>query len=121
MITGTSPIRSQPAHRSQPMFELAVIGLDRIVGVPFDVMPRRRDQFLEHGRVDGGRVGDDLARRHLQRGERSSEESPGGIGVAVSRDEHVDDLPVGVDSPVHVPPPAADLDIRLIHQGKSTD
>jgi hypothetical protein len=33
----------QAAHRSQSVFELAVIGFDRDVGVPFDVMPRRRD------------------------------------------------------------------------------
>jgi len=66
--------------------------------------------------IDRGRVVDHLARRHLQRGERSSEESPGGIGVAVSRDERVDDLPVLVDGPVHVPPHAVDLDIRLIHK-----
>ena len=45
-------VRSQPAHRSEPVFELAVIGLDRIVRVPLDVMPRRRDQLVEHGRVD---------------------------------------------------------------------
>jgi hypothetical protein len=45
---------SQSAHRSESVFELAVIGFDRIVGMLFNVMPRRRDQLLEHGRVDRG-------------------------------------------------------------------
>jgi hypothetical protein len=36
------PIRSEPAHRSEPVLELTVVSLDRIVGIPFDVMPRRR-------------------------------------------------------------------------------
>ncbi len=48
-------IGSQAAHRSKSVLELAVIGLDRIVGMPFDVMPRRRHQCLEHGRGRSGR------------------------------------------------------------------
>jgi hypothetical protein len=36
------------AHRSQSALELAVIRLDRIVGVPLDVMPRRGQQLVEH-------------------------------------------------------------------------
>jgi hypothetical protein len=43
------PVRSQAAHRSEPVLELTVIGLDRIVGVPLNVMPRRRDQLLDDG------------------------------------------------------------------------
>ncbi len=46
-------IRLQPTHRSQPAFELAVIGLDRIVGVLLNVVPRGRQQLVEHTRVDG--------------------------------------------------------------------
>jgi hypothetical protein len=34
----------ESALRSEPLFELAVIGLDPVVGVAFDVMPRRWDQ-----------------------------------------------------------------------------
>jgi hypothetical protein len=41
-----------------------VIGLDRIVGVPLDVMPSRGDQFIEHAGVDRGGVGDHLAGGH---------------------------------------------------------
>jgi hypothetical protein len=35
------------------VLELAVIGLDRIIGVLLDVVPRRRDQVVEDGGVDG--------------------------------------------------------------------
>nr|WP_207232733.1 hypothetical protein [Micromonospora kangleipakensis] len=48
------------------MLELAVIGLDRIVRVPLDVVPGRGDQVVEHRWVDRGGVGDDFAGRHLQ-------------------------------------------------------
>jgi hypothetical protein len=40
-------VGAQPTHRSQPVFEVAVIGLDRIVGVTLDVMPRRGNEFIE--------------------------------------------------------------------------
>jgi len=52
-----------------------VIGLDRIVLVLLDVVPRRRHQFFEHGRVDRCGVGDHLARRHLRKLQRSSHRS----------------------------------------------
>jgi hypothetical protein len=32
----------EPAHRSEPVLEVAVVGLDRVVRVLLDVMPRRR-------------------------------------------------------------------------------
>jgi len=31
-------VRAEPAHRSQPVFQTAVIGLDRVVGTTLDVM-----------------------------------------------------------------------------------
>jgi hypothetical protein len=43
-----------------------VVGLDSIVRVPLDVVPDRRDEVIEHRRVDRGGVGDELGRRHLQ-------------------------------------------------------
>jgi len=36
------------------VFELAVIGLDRIVRMPLHVMPRRRNQLVEDRGVDRG-------------------------------------------------------------------
>jgi predicted transposase YbfD/YdcC len=64
------PIGSKSPHRSEPVLELAVIGLDRIVRMALDVMPRLRHQFLEHSRVDRSGIGDHLDRLHLQRGQR---------------------------------------------------
>jgi hypothetical protein len=49
------------------MFEPSVVGLNRVVDVPLDVVPRRRDQFVEHDWVDRGGDGDHLGRDHLQR------------------------------------------------------
>jgi hypothetical protein len=37
------PVGAQAPHRSEPVLELAVVGLDRVVGVPLDVVPGRRD------------------------------------------------------------------------------
>ncbi|GAB3832564.1 hypothetical protein GCM10027610_024920 [Dactylosporangium cerinum] len=93
-----------------------MIGLDRIVGVPLDVMPRRRQQLVEHGRVHLRRVGDHLARHHLQRGQRSTEEPAGRSGVAAYRDEYVDDLAVLIHGAVDVPPDTTNLDVGLIDE-----
>ena len=79
------------------MLELAVIGLDPVVGIPLDVVPCGRDQLVEHGRVDRRRVGDDLGRRYLQRGQCPAEEPAGRGGVTSDRDKYVDDLPILVD------------------------
>ena len=65
-LAGT--VGMEPAHPSGPVLELAVISLDRIVGMPFDVVPRRRDQVVGRAGVDRGGVGDHLGRRDLQRG-----------------------------------------------------
>jgi hypothetical protein len=45
-------IGPQAPHRAEPMFEPSMVGLDRIVRVPLDVVPGRRDKLVEH---DGGR------------------------------------------------------------------
>ncbi len=116
MIVCAVAFRSQAAHRSEPVFELTMVCLDRIVGMPFNVMPRRWDQLLEDGRVDRGGVCHDLAGRHLQHLQRSLEEPAGRSRVAARGDEHVDDLPVLVDGAVHVPPDTIDLHRRLIHE-----
>jgi hypothetical protein len=49
------------------LFESAVVSLDRVVGVLLDVVPRLRDQLVEHAGVDRGGGGDHLAGCHLQR------------------------------------------------------
>jgi hypothetical protein len=53
-----------PAHRTLAAFQLRVVGLDPVIGVPLDVVPRRRPQRVEDPRVRGCPVGDDLGRRH---------------------------------------------------------
>jgi hypothetical protein len=98
------------------VFEAAVVGLYSVVRVLLDVMPRRRQQFIENARVDRCLVGDHLGRSDLQHGQRPVEESAGGLGVPFSRDVHVDDLSVLVYSAVHVTPNAADLDICFVDE-----
>jgi hypothetical protein len=58
MITSAGPIGSESAHGSEPVFELTVVGLDRIVRVSFELMRRRGHQLREDGGVDRGGVGD---------------------------------------------------------------
>jgi hypothetical protein len=71
-----------------------VVSLDPVVGMAFDVVPRRRDRLVEPGRVHQGRVGDDLGGCHLQGGQRPAEAPTRCHSVPAGRDGHVDDLPV---------------------------
>jgi hypothetical protein len=98
------------------VLELAVVGFDPVVGILLDVVPCGREQLVEHGRVDRGGVGDHLGRCHRQHGQRSPEEPASGVRVPADRNQHVDDLPVLVDGPVHVPPDTVDLHVRLIDE-----
>jgi len=50
-------VRSPRTGRSRPL-KLSVIGLDRVVGVSLDVVPRGRDQLVERRRVDRRRFAD---------------------------------------------------------------
>jgi len=109
-------VGAQPSHRSEPVLELAVVGFHPVVGVAFDVVPRRRDQFIEHHRVHRRSVGDHLGGTHLQHDHRPPEEPPCRHGVAADADEHVDDLAVLVDGAVHVPPDTVDLDVGLVSE-----
>jgi hypothetical protein len=72
------------------VFESAVVGLDRVVGVLLDAVPGGRDQFVEHRGVDRGAVGDDLDGLDLQCGQRLVEEPAGRGGVTAGREQHVD-------------------------------
>src|SRR5215204_2598900 len=49
-------------------------------------------------------------------GQGPGEEPAGRGGVPLLGQQHVDDLPVLVDRPVQVPPPAGDLDVSLIDE-----
>jgi hypothetical protein len=91
----------ESTHRSQPALELAVIGLDRIIRILLDVMPRRGQHLIENGGIDRRGVGDDLAR--------------GGRGVPAGGDSStsINDLAVLVDRPVDVASDPVDLDVHL--------
>jgi hypothetical protein len=92
IVCAVWPIRGA-SHRSEPVLELAVVGLDAVVGVAFDVVPRRRNQLVEDCRIHRRRVGDHLGRSHLQCGQRPADEPVCRCGVAAGGDEHVDDRP----------------------------
>jgi hypothetical protein len=80
-------------------------------------MPRRREQLAERGR--GGRrlVGDDLHGRDLGGADGLLQAAAGGgLGVALWRDEHVDDLPELIDRSIHVLPSTLDLHLGLVHE-----
>jgi hypothetical protein len=78
---GRGAVGALAAHGSESVFELAVVGLDPVVGPPLDGVPCYWDQFVEHAWVDLCGIGDDFGRSHLQRGQRLAEEPTGGVGV----------------------------------------
>jgi hypothetical protein len=47
-------VGAEPAYWSESVLERAMVGVDRVVGVPFDVVPSRWDQLIEHA---GGETG----------------------------------------------------------------
>jgi hypothetical protein len=79
-------------------------------------MPRGRQQVGQHRRVDRRGVGHHLDRLRPQRLQGASEEPASRGSVPAGRHQHVDDLPVLVNSPVHVPPDTVDLDIGLVDE-----
>jgi hypothetical protein len=85
------------------VLELTVIGLYPVVGMPFDVIPRPRDQRIEDRRVHRRRVRDHLGGSHLQHNHRPVEEPACRRSVAAGGDEYADDLAVLVAGPVHAP------------------
>ncbi|GAB3865623.1 hypothetical protein GCM10027610_116020 [Dactylosporangium cerinum] len=96
------------------MLGLAVVCFYPVVGIPFDVVPRRRNELIEDSRIHRRRVSDHFGGSHLQHGHRPAEEPSCRGGVAAGGEEHVDDLPVLVDSAVHVPPETVDFDVGLV-------
>jgi hypothetical protein len=83
-----------------------MIGFDPVVRKLLGHMHRVRPEFFHHAQVRAGLVGGDLHWRWAV-GERAGEEEAGRRGVALLGQQHVDDLPVLVDRPVQIPPPAA--------------
>jgi hypothetical protein len=107
------PVAFESAHRPQPGLQPAMVGLDRVVGVPLDSVQSRRDQLIQDPRISRGAVGGDLG-RNRPGAEHPGEEPPGCGQVPPDGEQDVDDLAVLVNSPVEVGPPAGDLDIRFV-------
>jgi len=89
----------EPAHRPQPGFQPAAIGLDAVVLPPCVDVAGRRQQFLQDPRVDGCFVGGDLDRSAAV-GERGGEEPACRRLVAPLAGEDVDDLTMLVNGSV---------------------
>jgi hypothetical protein len=80
------------AHPSEP----AMVGFDTIVCVTLSNLASRRDNLVDHSRVDRRTVGGDLDRRRPD-AQCTGEDLAGGRAVAAGRVEHVDDLAVLID------------------------
>ena len=89
-------------HRTQPCLQATVIGFNPVVRVLGGVMMRRHqldDRSCQCRRPVSG--------HHPwppMRTNRRAEEPARSLRVTLDRHEHVDDLPVLVNSPVHIPP-----------------
>jgi hypothetical protein len=57
----------EPARRTQPRLETAVVSFDLVVGIPVGAVPGRRQQPIEHHRVPRRPVGHDLDRHRRGR------------------------------------------------------
>ena len=89
----------QSAHRPQPGFQPAVIGLDAVIGVPLGGVQRGGDQLVQDLRIGRGPVGRDLGRDNPQT-QQLGEEPPGRGQVPSFGEQHVEDLPILVDRTV---------------------
>ena len=92
-----------------------MISFGPVVGVLLGDVRRGRDEIVDHPQIRAG-----LVRGHFDRrgpvGQGPGEEPAGRGSVPLLGQQHVDDLPVLVDRPVQVPPPASDLDVGLVHE-----
>jgi hypothetical protein len=92
-----------------------VVSFDPVVAVLLGDVRCGRDQFSQHPQVRTGLIGGHLDRR-WSAGKGLDEELLRGGRVPLLGEQHVDDLPVLVDRPVQVPPPAGHLDVGLIDE-----
>jgi hypothetical protein len=83
---------AEPAHRTQPRLQPAVVTLDVVVGMPIGAMADHRQQLLQHRRVHRRMVGDDLNGRDLGRTDGPLEEAAGSPSVMLGGDKDIDDL-----------------------------
>lgn len=103
--TTLAAVPLEPAHRSQPRLQPAVIAFDVVVGALLRAVPHGQKHLVQHDGVGRRLVRDDLHARHLGRAvacwknRRSASRRDAG-------DERVDDLAKLVDGAVDVAPPA---------------
>ena len=74
----------EATHRPKSSLQSAVISLNGVIRILLNGVQGRRDQFVEHPRVDGRTVGRDLGRDRA-RAQRPGEEAPGGRQVTARR------------------------------------
>ena len=110
----------QPAHRSQPGFQPAVVGWDTIVGLLDCVVQRVRCQLTDRFRQRCRPVGDHHAGLAVVT-DRVRDEPSGSDTVASLRHQHLDDLAVVIDGAVDVTPHALHLDVGFIDEPADTD
>ncbi len=106
------PDRPQSPHRTKTYLQPAVITLAPVVLILPGVMEGRRDQLVDHMGECRCAVGDHLDRQPM-RGQRGGEELPGRSDIAPGGHVHINHLTVLVCGPVHIPPQASDLHVRL--------
>jgi hypothetical protein len=111
----------EPAHRTKPCLQPAMVGLDPVVGVPIGAVPRRRQQLLQDDRIGRCLVGHHLDGRHVRGPDGALKETSSGRRVAPWGDEHIDELPELVDRAVDVAPPAGDLHVGLVDPPTAPD
>jgi hypothetical protein len=92
-----------------------MIAFDRVVVVLLGHVCGGGDQVVENPQVWAGLVGGHFDRRRAVP-QRPNEEPAGSGGVPLFGQQDVDDLPVLVDRPVQVAPPAGDLDVGLVDE-----
>src|SRR5918995_4783363 len=104
----------EPAHRSQPRLEAAVVALDPVVGVAVGAVPRRWQQLVQYGRVHRRLIGGDLDGRDLGHADGPLEEPAGCRCVPIWGYEHINDLAELVDRTVDIPPASGHLHRGLV-------
>ena len=114
------PVTFQTAHRTESRLQPTVIILDPIVRVLIHVVKRAREKLIDHHTERRGTVGHDLD-RFTMRTDRSREEPPCSLRIALRREVHVDDRPVLVNCPVDVAPPSCVLHMGLIDEPAVSD
>src|SRR3989442_3261506 len=101
----------QAPHRPKPSFERSVVALERVVGVPLDVVDGAGYQRVEYRQIRRYSIGHELGRLCLRTRNGAEKEAPGGSDVASWREEDVDDLAEVVEGSVQIEPDVPDFDV----------